>query len=566
MPITTTPEEALATAIGLCEKLDSRRAGVEHFERYYEGEHNLRFATKKYRDAFGALFKEFADNYCGLVVDSTSERLRIEGFRFPTKKKEEEREEAIQKQQEAAELAATRAHELAVAQANAVAAKANAKAAVASTPGGDEETAEEEPDEAEPDESELPAAEAVENTEGTVQTIVGDDSTGDSEAWELWQRNNLDLYSDVAHETTLVTGYSYIIVGPQDDGSTDQPLITVEHPLEVISQQQAGNSKTTIAAIKRWFDESEERFYLTLYLPDSVWRYQSSSVSKNSPGSNPTIASTSSRWVPRPGADNVIVNPFPDGIVPVIPIVNRQKMNGQGRSELVDIIPLQDAINKLCNDMMVASEFAAFRQRLLTGMEIPEDEHGNIIPDFDLKAAIDRIMIIKDDNVGVHEFAVSDLKTYVTAIEHLRDDIAAISRTPPQYLVGEVVNVSSEALKAAESGLVQKVKRRSRFYGECWEEAMRLAFVLKEDDERGESYAAETIWSNPEVMTEAALADSLSKYAVLGVPMVAIWERMGASQTEIKRWLQLRREEPPMPNGMPAALGSLVKVSQKDVE
>jgi hypothetical protein len=67
-------------------------------------------------------------------------------------------------------------------------------------------------------------------------------------------------------------------------------------------------------------------------------------------------------------------------------------------------------------------------------------------------------------------------------------------------------------------------------------------------------------------MTEAALADSLSKYMVLGVPIVAIWERMGVSQTEIKRWLQLKTEEPELPAGWAAAVGSLAKVSQKDVE
>ena len=92
-----------------------------------------------------------------------------------------------------------------------------------------------------------------------------------------------------------------------------------------------------------------------------------------------------------------------------------------------------------------------------------------------------------------------------------------------------------------------------------------MAFELKGDEERAEAYAAETIWSNPEVMTEAALADSLAKYAVLGVPMVAIWERMGVSQTEIKRWLQLKKTEPAEPVGMPAALGALIKAGDKQV-
>jgi hypothetical protein len=559
LAITTTPDDALRLAVKLCKRLDDRATEIEKYERYYEGQHNLRFATRKFRDAFGALFREFADNYCGLVVDSTSERLRIEGFRIPTPQKEKEQEEAAEKQEEAVALQAERAHELALAEASAATV---AQAATGSgTPTGSAAPAPVVP-------PATPAAKPdldVDSSEPQ-QMIVGDSATGDDEAWEIWQRNNLDLQSDLAHETALVTGYSYIMVGPQDDGSTENPLITIEHPLEVIHQTAPGNPTHVTAAIKRWYDEEEGRWFLTLYTPDSVFRYQSNSTSKNTPGTRVATSDRTGRWVPREGTDAVIKNPFPDETVPVIPIVNRQKINGSGRSELADIIPLQDAVNKLCNDMLVASEFAAFRQRILTGMEMPEDEHGNIIPDFDLKAAIDRIMVIKDENVKVSEFGVTDLSTYVKAIEHLRDDIAAISRTPPQYLVGEVVNVSSEALKAAESGLVQKAKRRCRFYGESWEQAMRIAFLLKGDEERAESYAAETIWANPEVMTEAALADSLSKYMVLGVPIVAIWERMGVSQTEIKRWLQLKTEEPELPAGWAAAVGSLAKVSQKDVE
>jgi hypothetical protein len=327
--------------------------------------------------------------------------------------------------------------------------------------------------------------------------------------------------------------------------------------MEVITQQRPGSNKEVTAAVKRWHDSETLHWYLTLYLPYKVWRFESRAASKN--GSVRGI-----KWVPRSDLDeHVIDNPF-DGIVPIVPLVNQQRLDGQGKSELTDVMPIQDAVNKLCNDMLVAAEFAAFRQRLLIGMEVPEDEHGNIIPDFDLKAAVDRIMVVKDENVKAIEFQVGDLSQYVKSIEMLRNDMAAISRTPPQYLVGEIVNSSAEALKAAESGLVKKVQKRCRFFGESWEEAIRLAFRLKGDMERAESFAAETIWANPEVMTEAALADSLSKYRILGVPIVAIWEKLGASQTEIARWQQLSREEPEAQKGAFPALGTLAKASVLD--
>jgi hypothetical protein len=470
-------EQAEAQLNQLCKRLDDRAEKIEQYEAYYDGHHNLRFATRKFREAFGALFREFSDNWTAIVVDAVAERMHVEGFRFP-----------------------------------------------------------------------IVEGEGAESAEA--EATISDEA-----ATEMWQRNYLDLYSDMCHETMLVTGHSYAIVGPQPDGSTDQALITIEHPLEVITAPVPGVPRMRRAAAKRWFDEETEKELATLYLPNTVWKFQAASDEGRKKGA--------AQWEPREGVELAIDNPF-DGIVPVIPFKNREKLLGHAKSEIAEIIPIQDAINKLFNDALVASEFAAFRQRILTGMEFPEDENGNPIPNFDIKAAAQRLMLIKDPNVGVHEFQVSDLSQYTNLITLGVHHIAARTRTPPQYFQGQVVNVSGDALKAAESGLVSKVKRRSRFTGESWEETMRLGFMLQGDMNRASAYAAETIWSNPEIITESALADSLAKLATLGIPPQALWERMGATQSEIKLWLAMLKENPVM---LPApALAALLTAAGREGE
>lgn len=47
---------------------------------YYEGRHRLVFATEKYRNAFGDLFREFADNMCDDVVDESVDRLAVQAW------------------------------------------------------------------------------------------------------------------------------------------------------------------------------------------------------------------------------------------------------------------------------------------------------------------------------------------------------------------------------------------------------------------------------------------------------------------------------------------------------
>ena len=52
----------------------------ERFERYYAGDHDLSFATDKFRNAFGTLFREFALNLCPAVCDAVRDKLKITGF------------------------------------------------------------------------------------------------------------------------------------------------------------------------------------------------------------------------------------------------------------------------------------------------------------------------------------------------------------------------------------------------------------------------------------------------------------------------------------------------------
>jgi hypothetical protein len=56
--------------------------GMGVCDAYYEGDHNLAFATAKFREAFGTLFASIADNWCQIVVDSPVERMEVQGFRF----------------------------------------------------------------------------------------------------------------------------------------------------------------------------------------------------------------------------------------------------------------------------------------------------------------------------------------------------------------------------------------------------------------------------------------------------------------------------------------------------
>lgn len=62
-------------------ELRGRHAYLNRRDKYYSGDHPLMFATDKFKETFGGVFEAFSDNWCGVVVDSTEERLQVQGFR-----------------------------------------------------------------------------------------------------------------------------------------------------------------------------------------------------------------------------------------------------------------------------------------------------------------------------------------------------------------------------------------------------------------------------------------------------------------------------------------------------
>ena len=425
------PEDVRDRLLG---ELAGRMMGLHRCDAYYRGQHRMAFTTAQFRETFGSLFAAFADNWCDLIVDAASERLRVDGFRF-----------------------------------------------------GDE-----------------PADEA---------------------AWEIWQRNGLDAESDMAHTDAIKLGASYALVEADDGGLA---TVQLESAFNAIVMVDPAQGRRRLAGLRTWMDEWGVE-HCGVYLPDQVvwWSRKSEHDS----------------WAEDVGSGN---NPL--GIVPLVPLANAPTLtNRQGRSDIERVIPLQDAVNKLCGDMIVASEFAAFPQRWATGIEIPLNPETGQRMAAQFLGGADRVWAVESEQAKFGNFGVSDLTIYVRAVEMLVQHVAAQTRTPPHYLLGAMGSFpSGESLKATETGLVAKVRRKMLSFGEGWEEVMRLAFAVEGDQAKAEEVDAEVIWANPESRIVGETVDAAVKLASIGVPRPALWEYIGASPQQIRRWMEEGEPEPPV--------------------
>lgn len=369
-----------------------------------------------------------------------------------------------------------------------------------------------------------------------------EDQAADDVAWEIWMANKMPSQSIIAHTEAVKNGMAYVMLEPGDP----YPKLTVEHPAQVIIEYAAGSRTERLAALKRW-QGVDGNIYVNLYLPDSIHKWRSTEPTTVRPLNTPRNRLTRSLlrfqrpsdWEVREEA-----GPNPLGQVPVWEIANRPTMLDGGRSDLTTAIPLQDAINKEIADMLLASEFASFPQRVLMGVEVPTDENGEPLQkNQEMRAAISRLWTFEDPEVKIDEFKAADLSNYTNAVTLLLQHLAAQTRTPPHYLLGQIVNASGDALKAAETGLVSKVKRKQIDFAEGWSGVMSVALELAGADLNDN---VEVIWRDPEYRSEGEQVDAAVKLATLGVPFEALWERVGATPQQVARWSdRFRATQPP---------------------
>jgi hypothetical protein len=388
----------------------------------------------------------------------------------------------------------------------------------------------------------------------------GSSSEADKGVWRIWQENQLDAESQIAHEIALVKGASYVLVAPNPDDART-PVITIEDPAETIVETAPGNRRRRLAALKVYTDDDGfARAYL--YLPDELYRWRSRA--KRNDSAYTTL--TKVTWEPfrdDPDQEWPVVNTL--GVVPVIPLLNRPQRNGIGRSEIGPVMGNQNAINKLRFDALVASEFVAFPQRWATNIDIPVDEDtGKPIAPF--KPGIDMIWTVRrptpeevaeyGDKVPepqLGQFPAADLKPYFDAIDSEMGQMSSISRTPYYYFLSTPTSVppSGESLKSSEARLVKKVVRQSVHFGEGWEEVMRVALLAADQRSKAKT-DAETIWADPETRNEAARTDALMKQHAEGLlPDEFVLEELGYSQQQIARIAELKK--PPTQQRVDAA-------------
>jgi hypothetical protein len=349
--------------------------------------------------------------------------------------------------------------------------------------------------------------------------------TLDKDAWGWWQSNHLDSDSGMVHRAAVVMSRAYVIVG-EDASKPGQPKVTGEDPRQVIHESAPDDRRNIIAALKTWFDDIQNRQIAVVYLPDSVHYYRSTQVSSQP---QPGIFGGAAKWEVDTSdfEDGTADNPL--GVVPVVPFLNCPDLEGNTLGEFESETPIQDRINTEVLDRLVISAMQAYRQRWAVGVDL-SDENGNPTGGFDPGA--DLLWNVSDERAKFGDFEAADLAGILKAVEEDVQHLAAITRTPPHYLLGAMINASGDALAAAETGLTSKVIERAIEFGESWELVYQLAGKVMGKEIPDD---CEVVWQNPQFRTLTELAAANVQLMQAGVPWRTRMELLDFTPAQIDR-------------------------------
>lgn len=360
------------------------------------------------------------------------------------------------------------------------------------------------------------------------------DDPADDDANRIWQYNDMDIMSVIAHTTAATFSRAYVLISPPSMPG-EEPIITVEDPRVTIVEHDPASMRKIRAGLRMWTDDVIGSAIAVVYLPDGIHYFRGK---VNEYYKNIDYDTLRQRVTAAGSWEYIGSEPNPIGEVPIVPINWRPGLHGTSLAEAEEGFTIQDRINSTVLDRMIISRSQAYKQRWAKGIQIPKDDAGRAKPPFDPGSDILWAVASKDADFG--EFREADIRQILEAVRDDVGDLAAITKTPPHYLLGEIVNASGDALKAAETGLVSKTRQRMKSAGWSWEKVMRICFAYK-NDERAKTEVAETIWADPESRSRAELADAILKETQMGLPPEMAFERLGLTPSQVSRAITLMR-------------------------
>lgn len=354
------------------------------------------------------------------------------------------------------------------------------------------------------------------------------DATEDMSSWRFWQANRMDARQGAIYRAALAYGQSFAVALPGSVGDDPVPAIRGVSPRRMVASWDDPASdewpEYALEASSGLDSAGDQVWKLKLYDPEYVHHIRV----PVSAGSRPVYE----------GADEHGI-----GVTPVVRYANALDLEGRTPGEVEPYISIAGRINQTTFDRLVVQRFASWVVRTVSGMARPDDDDEARHLRMQLK--VEDLLVAEDPDTKFGSLPATPLSPFIDAKDGDIRDLAAVTQTPPHHLLGQMANLSAEALAAAEASLNRKIIERKASFGESHESLLRLSARIVGDEEGWLDTSAQIHWRDMESRSLAQAADALGKLAqMLNVPYELLWEQIpGWSQTDVERARHLVEEE-----------------------
>jgi hypothetical protein len=347
------------------------------------------------------------------------------------------------------------------------------------------------------------------------------DQPDDAASWAVWQANGLDARQIAIHRSAMAHGLSYVTVLP---GEPFPKVRGVSARRMLAFYQDPADDEWPMFALRGdviGARDGSSKWRFRLYDESAIYTFDA----KDGQGS---------------GLEFITFEEHGAGVCPVVRFANEIDLEGRTDGEVESYIDVAARIDQDAFDRLVVQRFGAWVVRYISGMAQPETDAEKRAEKIRLR--VEDMLVAEDPDTKFGTLPATPLSGYIEARDSDIRDLAVITQTPPQDLLGQMVNLSAEALAAAEAGRTRKWQERKHTFGESHEQVLRMAAHLMGDTAGAGDFSAQVVWRDMESRSLAQAADAFGKLAqMLDIPVEVLWDKVpGLTRQDVERAKSIR--------------------------
>jgi hypothetical protein len=378
-----------------------------------------------------------------------------------------------------------------------------------------------------------------------------------SPEYECWQQNGFDAKQAMIYRAALTYGHAFVHVNNVNPNKLKLEVLSTRNTVAFFADPINDIIPECVLTIKS-YPRDDKRPGLAVYW-DATHRYELTFTT----------------------ADEFTLKgePLAHGLdgCPVVRYTCYIDDEGATSGVIKPIIPMQDRVNQAAFSTNITADFGAFKVRTAAGLQVnfkvgPDGEPlldpvtGRPIPE-PIAISQAKLLVSGNPDTKFGQLDETPLAGYLLNEDQATKNLAAIAQFPLHALMGNVSNLSAEALNALEAQFHRFLEHLHTSWGDSHEHLFRLISQAMGDVEGATSFGGEVRWRDMQSKAFGAMMDGLAKgVESLGLPQRAAWTMIpGVTSGTLQDWEELKDDEvaDAILNGIDPVTASLPKSQQK---